>query len=118
MKKDDLAHQHCDKNPHTPECKAINHGHYEVTKFAKWIMVLNCLVVTTMLVRLLLFLRIFKKMMLMVFLVWKVTQDLMILLIFWIIWVIFFALQSVVLGTDIHEVEKFHGASIPLAYFF
>ena len=92
MKKDDLAHHNCDIIPHTQECKAINHGHYEVTKFAKWIMVLNCFVVTTMLVRLLLFLRIFENMMLMVILVWKVTKDLMILLLFWIIWVIFFAL--------------------------
>jgi len=51
-------------------------------------------------------------------LVEKVTMDLLKLLLFWFIWVIFFALQSLVLGTNNSDSEKFHGASRAVGYFF
>ena len=111
----------CDIHPTDPLCAAKGVGpreDYQVTELDKWIMVLNCFIVTTMLIRLLLFLRIFEITMLMTVLVEKVTQDLIVLLLFWFIWVFFFALQSVVLGTNGYEVKKFHGTSATLAYVF
>ena len=111
----------CDIHPTDPLCAAKGVGpreDYQVTELDKWIMVLNCFIVTTMLIRLLQFFRIFETTMLMTVLVWKVTKDLMVLLLFWFIWVFFFALQSAVLGTNQHEVARFDEISAPLAYIF
>jgi hypothetical protein len=83
-----------------------------VTETDKVLMILNCIIVTFMLFKLIQFMRTFEKTQLMTVLVGKVTSDLFVLLLFWFIWVFFFALISVVLASDLTENSRFHGTTM------
>lgn len=90
----------------------------EVTETDKVLMILNCIIVTMLLVKLIQFMRTFENTQLMTVLVGKVTRDLYVLLLFWFIWVFFFALMSIVLGSDMTENSRFHGSSMAGGYMF